>query len=57
MELGQRILFDLLVIFLAAKLGGWLFARLRQPQVLGELVAGMLIGPHAFGLVGRPSNE
>jgi Kef-type K+ transport system membrane component KefB len=57
MELGQRILFDLFIIFLAAKLGGWLFARIRQPQVLGELVAGMLIGPHALGLIGHPSDE
>ena len=55
MDLGQRILFDLFVIFVAAKAGGWLFARLGQPPVLGELSAGILIGPYALGLVGQPS--
>jgi Kef-type K+ transport system membrane component KefB len=33
-----------MVILLAAKLGGDLFERFRQPAVLGELVMGMLIG-------------
>ncbi|MBI2942120.1 MAG: cation:proton antiporter [Chloroflexi bacterium] len=57
MDIGQRILFDLFVIFVAAKLGGWAFSWLRQPPVLGELVAGMVIGPHALGFIGRPDAE
>jgi hypothetical protein len=40
MELGQRLLSDLFIMFLAARVGGWLLARLRQPVVLGELLAG-----------------
>ena len=54
MDLSQRIVLDFFVIFVAAKVGGWIFAGWRQPQVLGELVAGVVIGPHALGLIGDP---
>ena len=38
------------VVVLAARLCGEIFERyLRQPSVLGELIAGMIIGPHALG--------
>lgn len=37
-------LIGMVVILLAAKLGGELFERARQPAVLGELVAGVFIG-------------
>jgi len=41
---------QLAVIIIAAKLGGLLFHRwLKMPDVLGELFAGMLIGPYALG--------
>ena len=39
-----EILLELVVILLAAKLGGDLFERLGLPPVLGELVLGILIG-------------
>lgn len=38
------ILFQLSLILAAAKLGGALFLRYGQPAVLGELVAGVLLG-------------
>ncbi|UCE24127.1 MAG: cation:proton antiporter [Candidatus Zixiibacteriota bacterium] len=45
------VLLQLMVILLAAKLGGDLFERFHQPAVLGELVIGMLIGNlHLLGL-------
>ncbi|HYF46173.1 MAG TPA: cation:proton antiporter, partial [Acidimicrobiales bacterium] len=31
------------------RLGGWLFARLRQPPVIGEVVGGLLLGPTILG--------
>ena len=41
----------LAVIWLAAKIGGELADRTGQPAVLGELLAGILIGPGALALV------
>ena len=37
------------LILFAAKLGNILFEKLKMPGVLGELAAGMLIGPFALG--------
>lgn len=40
------------VILVATKLNGWFFSRkLKQPKVLGELVAGMVIGPYVLGAI------
>ena len=38
------VLLELIIILLAAKLGGDLFERFKQPAVLGELVIGMVLG-------------
>ena len=38
------ILFALIIIILAAKLGGDLVERFKQPAVLGELIFGMILG-------------
>ncbi len=46
-----EVLLGLIIILLAAKLGGDLLERFKQPAVLGELVIGMLIGNMTlFGL-------
>ena len=47
----SRILVDLLLVFAAAKLMGEVFERLRQPAVIGELIAGMIVGPGLLGWV------
>lgn len=49
-----NVLLDIFIIFLAAKVAGELFDRLNQPPVVGELLAGMVIGPHMLGLLGTP---
>jgi len=47
------VLLQLMIILLAAKLGGDLFERFNQPAVLGELVLGMIIGNlHVLGFEG-----
>ena len=40
------------VIIFAAKLGGMLASLVRLPSILGELAAGILIGPWALGGIG-----
>ncbi len=44
----------LAIIILAAKIGGWLAVRLRQPAVLGELLVGLVLGPTVIDLVHLP---
>jgi Kef-type K+ transport system membrane component KefB len=49
------LLFELFAIFIAAKAIGELFERLKLPAVLGEILAGVLIGPYALGWI-HPSD-
>lgn len=43
------ILFILLLLVGLAQLLGYLFVRLRQPKVVGEIVAGIVLGPSLIG--------
>lgn len=43
------ILLDLAIILIAARLVGALFVKIKQPRVVGEIVAGILIGPTVLG--------
>ena len=49
------LLFELFAIFIAAKAIGEVFERLKLPAVLGEILAGVLIGPYALGWI-HPSD-
>ena len=51
MEHITKILIDLLLMFAAAKIMGELFERVKQPPVIGEILAGILLGPYIFGLI------
>ena len=44
----QLLILDLAIIILLARLLGAAAKRLGQPQVLGEIVAGILLGPTLF---------
>jgi Kef-type K+ transport system membrane component KefB len=46
-----EVLTDLFVVLLAAKLGDELFKRIRQPTIVGEILAGVLVGPAVLGVV------
>ncbi len=46
-----RLLLDLLIVIAAAKLLAELAERVRVPAVLGEILAGIVIGPSVLGLV------
>jgi Kef-type K+ transport system membrane component KefB len=41
----------LLIVFGSAKLVGEIFVKLRQPSLVGEIVAGALIGPSVLGWI------
>jgi len=45
------LLAQIVVILLAARLVGRLMRRLGQPQVVGEMVAGIMLGPSLLGAV------
>ncbi|MFH1424746.1 MAG: cation:proton antiporter [archaeon] len=44
------ILLSLAMLLFAAKIGGFISKKIGQSAVLGEIVAGVIIGPSAFGL-------
>lgn len=45
------VIVQLCVILLAARAGGAIFRRLGQPAVVGEILAGIMMGPSVFGLL------
>src|SRR3982074_2930675 len=65
-EIGS-LFFLLLTLLASAHLCGYLFTRLRQPKVIGEILAGVLLGPSLLGrfapsasralFAGDPSHE
>lgn len=46
---------DLAIIIFAAKIFGILAKTLKAPQVVGEIIAGLLLGPSILGLVDQSS--
>jgi Kef-type K+ transport system membrane component KefB len=49
-----ELILVLAILISAAKLAGALSVRLRQPAVLGELLAGVVLGPSVLNLLGWP---
>lgn len=49
-----QLLFELSILIAAAKLAGYLSTRLGQPAVLGEILAGLLLGPSLLNLEALP---
>lgn len=45
------LLVQIAVILAVSRIMGVLFAKLRQPQVIGEIIAGLMLGPSLFGAV------
>lgn len=47
----MSLLASLLVLIVAARLFGRLFARYNQPELIGEILAGVLLGPALLNLI------
>ena len=45
------VLTDLAVILVAAKIGDEIFKRIGQPAIVGEILAGLIVGPAVIGVV------
>lgn len=41
----------IVIVIIAAKAGGYISIRFRQPSVLGELLAGLILGPTVFNML------
>lgn len=53
MEEGLQFLLHLALILLFANIGGHLSKRFNQPAVLGQILAGLLLGPSVFKIIHR----
>lgn len=53
----STLLLQIGVILVAARLTGFLFRWIHQPQVIGEMVAGILLGPSLFGWIAPQLSE
>lgn len=50
-ELSVAFFLQMFFILAACRAVGWVARRCGQPQVIGEMIAGVLIGPSLFGLL------
>ncbi|MGQ7946171.1 cation:proton antiporter [Flavobacterium sp. WC2509] len=44
------LLAQIIMIILVARLFGWIFKKIGQPSVIGEIIAGIALGPSLLGL-------
>ena len=49
-----QLILAIAIIIFAAKLGGYLSNRIGQPAVVGEVIAGLLLGPSVLNLLHLP---
>lgn len=52
----EKILLDVALILIATKIGGLISRKLKMPEVLGALMAGVILGPLIFNLVQHNEN-
>ena len=50
-ELSVTFFLQMFVILAVCRVVGWAARRIGQPQVMGEMIAGVLLGPSLFGLL------
>ncbi len=47
----ELLIVQIAVILFVCRLLGWVMRRIQQPQVVGEMIGGLLIGPSVLGLI------
>lgn len=52
----EQLFVSIVIILVAARILGELFQRVKQPPLVGELLAGVIIGPSLLGLI-SPSSD
>jgi Kef-type K+ transport system membrane component KefB len=57
LELAIQFFLQLAVILLVCRVVGWVAGRFGQPQVVGEMIAGVALGPSLFGVVWPTGQE
>lgn len=45
------LLLQIIVIIVVARIFGWLFKKIGQPAVIGEIIAGIVLGPSLIGAI------
>jgi len=53
-EVMSELVLQIGIIIFAVRIGGMLVKKIGIPSVLGELLAGVLIGPYALGGIALP---
>ncbi|MBM2851535.1 MAG: napA [Candidatus Nitrosotenuis sp.] len=52
----EQVFISIVILLAGARLLGELFRRMKQPALVGELLAGIILGPTLFGIV-KPSES
>ncbi len=51
LDLTLHFFFQICIILLVCRIVGWFAGKLGQPQVVAEMIAGVMLGPSLFGMV------
>ena len=52
----MEIILPILIILVCAKISGEIFARMRQQPIIGEMMAGVMLGPSILNLISPEMN-
>ncbi len=50
-EMSSHLVLSILIVFGTAKIFAEIFERLKQPGIVGEILAGVIVGPSALGWI------
>ena len=56
-EISARVFLGIAIVIVVARAAGWAAKKVRQPAVVGEIVAGIMLGPSVLGLINEELPE